>query len=108
MLKWTFPAVALLASCAPVSSDAVYQRAPDLTMASAKPARSFAFCVANALPEAGAPLNDGEHYWINRQYGGAVIERWDFLPAPGGSVAYRRSGTITKNYGAERVKRCAA
>ena len=72
---------ALLGACAPVSSTGIYRTSVELTIASEKSPREFAMCVADAFPDAGRLLNEGEHYWLTRQHGGATFERWDFTPA---------------------------
>ena len=65
-------------------------------------------CVTDALPDAGQLLNEGEHYWLTRQLGGAVFERWDFKPTQAGSVAERRSGQHITSWGTGRVMKCAS
>jgi len=97
----------LLAGCAPVSSEGVYKTRVELTIPSQKSPHDFAMCAAGALPDAQSPLNEGNHYWIDRKYGGATFERWDFLPTASGSIAERRSGQVVASYGTNRVRTCA-
>jgi hypothetical protein len=99
-------AVAALAGCAPVTPEALSRVSPSVTIESAKAPHDFAMCAASALPDAGQLMNDGQHYWIVRQYGGASFERWDFLPALRGSIAERRTGQMA-SFGTDRVRRCA-
>jgi len=99
---------ALLGACAPVSSTGIYRTSVELTIASEKSPREFAMCVADAFPDAGRLLNEGEHYWLTRQHGGATFERWDFTPTLTGSIAERRSGQIVGRAGSGRVRECAA
>lgn len=96
-----------LSACAPVSSEGLYRSKIELTIPSTKAPADFAKCVAGALPDAGQVLNDGDHWWTVRSYGGAAFERWDFLPTPTGSVAERRSGRSMASYGTGRIRDCA-
>lgn len=105
--KAALVALVLLGACAPVSSAGIYRTPVELTITSSKSPREFAMCAADALPDAGQLLNDGEHYWLARQYGGTTFERWDFRLTPTGSIAERRSGSIVPSYGTGTVKECA-
>ena len=95
-----------LAGCVPITPEGIAKLAPNFSVASAKSPRDFAMCVASVFPDTGQVLNDGDHYWVTRQFGGSTIERWDFIPAASGSIAERRTGQKI-DYGADRVRRCA-
>lgn len=105
-MRFVAVAAVMLAGCAPVSSEGLLRTPAKLSIPSTKSPRAFAMCVASALPDAGQMLNEGEHYWLTRQYGGTTYERWDFAPTPTGSVAERRSGQMT-SYGTGSVRDCA-
>lgn len=101
-----FLVLLLLAGCAPITPDAIYATPVEVTVASAKEPRDFAYCVAGALSDAGSPMNRGGHYWIVRTNGNVAYERWDFMPAPAGTIAERRSGQLASS-GLSKVKACA-
>jgi hypothetical protein len=75
------------------------------TVASAKPAKEFALCVAENLP--GATLrDDGTRYWVLMDVFGVPRFRWDFIPTESGSIAEARS-TAIGNSGAKDAEKCA-
>jgi hypothetical protein len=97
-----------LAACVPVSSSGIYRTPIDVTIQSAKAPKDFALCVSQALIGNNPVTNDGNHYWVTRvAYQGQPFARWDFFPAPGGSVAQLRSVLLLGNAGDDRVRRCA-
>lgn len=98
---------ALLGGCVPVSSAGVYRTPVDVTITSPKPVKDFALCAAQALPGNNPLTNDGDHYWVTRlSYQGAPFARWDFYPAPAGSVAELRSVLVLGNAGDSYVRKC--
>lgn len=105
MRKWLLLAI-ILTGCAPVTPEGLSKVEPKLSIESAKSPHDFAACAAAALPDVGQMMNDGSHYWIVRQYGGASFERWDFLATQHGSIAQRRTGQMA-SFGTDRVRRCA-
>lgn len=75
------------------------------TIASAKPAKDFALCVAENLPDAEM-RDDGNRYWVVFKIFDIPRIRWDFTPSGTGSIAETRS-TAIGNSGAREAQACA-
>lgn len=109
MRRWlTLAAFAGLGGCVPVSSTGIMRTPVDLSIPSAKAPKDFAHCAAGAFDGNNPVTNDGEHYWVLRlSHQGTPFARWDFTPAPGGSVAELRSVLVAGDPGDGEVRRCA-
>lgn len=96
---------ALVAACTTPAK--LYESGPRLTVASAKPAKAFALCVAETMRRAQTVRDDGTRYWIMETdlYGSPTF-RWDFEPRGSGSVAEFRSA-FPYRVGLDKVRACA-
>tara|TARA_B100001057_G_C22352130_1_gene757521 strand:+ start:105 stop:431 length:327 start_codon:yes stop_codon:yes gene_type:complete len=97
---------ALAVSGCATSAAGLANTAADRTLTSAKTPKEWAICAAETLQGSNELRDDGVNWWVIRSNGyGVPIVRWDFKPAPNGSVAELRSSLGTSN-GVDKVEVC--
>lgn len=95
---------ALLSGCAASPGGLLDQ--PSLqTLTSSKKPGEVAGCIQQALRGGASQGTDGTNYWITRQNSFGPVVRYDFKPAPNGSIVEYRS-RLRINNGFDKVQAC--